>query len=105
MPDAVVDIGNSRVKLCRVADHKLTLPVRALAADDLAGWERIATEWGFGPGSSWAVAATDVGRRDQFVAWVKSRGETAVVIDAPRKIPIGVSVDEPDRVGVDRLLN
>jgi type III pantothenate kinase len=105
MPDAVVDIGNSRIKFCRVADQKLTLPVRALGADDLGGWERIATEWGFGPGKSWAVAATDAARRDQFVAWVESRGENAIVIDAPRKVPIGVSVDEPDRVGVDRLLN
>jgi type III pantothenate kinase len=105
MPDAVVDIGNSRIKFCRVAGGKLSLPVRGLAADDLAGWERLATEWGFGPGTVWAVAASNAPRREQFVAWVQSRGETAVVIDAPRKVPIGVSVDEPDRVGVDRLLN
>ena len=105
MPDAVVDIGNSRVKLCRVAGGGLQLPVRGLAADDLASWERLATEWGFAPGRSWAVAATDPNRRRQFADWATSRGERVILIDSPRKVPIGVSVDEPDRVGIDRLLN
>jgi type III pantothenate kinase len=105
MPDAVVDIGNSRVKLCRVAGGSLQLPVRGLPADDLGGWERLATEWEFATGRTWAVAATDPGRRKQFLDWATSRGERVVAIDSPRQVPIGVSVDEPDRVGIDRLLN
>jgi type III pantothenate kinase len=105
MPDAVVDIGNSRVKFCRVTHGKLELPVRGLPAEDLASWERLATDWGYSPGRTWAVASTDPDRLRQFVAWVESRGEKVVAIDAPRKVPIGVSVDEPERVGIDRLLN
>ena len=105
MPDAVVDIGNSRIKLCRVEGGALRLPVRGLATDDLAAWERLATEWGFAAGRVWAVAATDPDRRRQFVEWAGSRGEKVIVIDSPRKVPIGVSVDEPDAVGIDRLLN
>ncbi len=105
MPDAVVDIGNTRAKFCRVASGQLLLPVRGLPANDLPGWERLATEWEIRPGATWAVASTDPGRRDQFQAWANSRGERVVLIDSPRKVPIGVSVEEPDRVGVDRVLN
>jgi type III pantothenate kinase len=105
MPDAVVDIGNSRAKFCRVVNGKLELPVRGLAAADLASWERLATDWGSVPGRTWAVASTDPDRLRQFVAWAESRGERVLAIDAARKVPIGVSVDEPARVGIDRLLN
>lgn len=104
MPDAVVDIGNSRVKFCRVTDGRLELPVRGLPADDLVAWERLATEWGT-PIRTWAVASTVPERLRQFIAWAESRGEKVIAIDAPRKVPIGVSVDEPSRVGIDRLLN
>ncbi|HEX3151471.1 MAG TPA: type III pantothenate kinase [Gemmataceae bacterium] len=104
MPDAVVDIGNSRVKFCRVTNGRLELPVRGLPADDLAAWERLASEWGTAI-RTWAVASTVPERLRQFIAWAESRGEKVIAIDAARKIPIGVSVDEPNRVGLDRLLN
>jgi type III pantothenate kinase len=105
MADAVVDIGNSRIKFCRTAGGGLQLPVRGLPADDLAGWERLATEWGFAPGRVWAVASTNPARQRQFCEWASSRGETVVAVDSPRKVPIRTTVDEPDRVGIDRLLN
>jgi type III pantothenate kinase len=105
MPDAVVDIGNSRIKFCRCHSGRLLLPVRGLAADDLSGWERLATEWAFAPGMTWAVAATHPARRDQFIAWAGSRGETVIAIDSPAKVPIVADVDGPARVGIDRLLD
>src|SRR5262245_62075062 len=105
MPDAVVDIGNSRVKFCRITDGKLDLPGRGLPAEDLASWERLATEWESGAGRTWAVASTNPDRLRQFVAWAESPGDQAVAIDAPRKVPLGVSGDAPSRVGIDRLLN
>lgn len=105
MPDAVVDIGNSRIKFCRVESGALKLPVRGLPTDDLAAWERLATEWAFAAGRVWAVASTDPARRKQFEDWTACRGERVIVIDSPRKVPIGISVDEPTAVGIDRLLN
>lgn len=105
MPDAVVDIGNSRVKFCRVADGKLELPVRGLPAEDLTAWERLATEWGPAGSRTWAIASTDPPRLRRFVQWAESRAETVIAIDAPHKVPIGVSVEQPDRIGIDRLLN
>jgi type III pantothenate kinase len=105
MPDAVVDIGNSRVKFCRVVNGKLELPVRGLPAEELASWERLATDWGPAVNRTWAVASTDPNRLRQFVAWAESRGEKVIAVDSPRKVPIGMSVDQPVRVGIDRLLN
>src|SRR5688500_7961035 len=94
MPDAVVDIGNSRIKFCRVTAGKLELPVRGLPAEDLASWERLATEWGPTGNRSWAVASTDPARLRQFVGWAESRREAVIAIDAPRQVPIGVSVEQ-----------
>src|SRR3954468_13306589 len=104
MPDAVVDIGNSRIKFCRTAGRLLQFPVRGLATDDLGGWERLATEWEFTPGRVWAVAAPNPGRQKQFIDWAVSRGEKVIAIDSPAKVPIKVAVDEPERVGIDRVL-
>src|SRR5947199_148824 len=78
--------------------------VREQMARELAAWERLATEWGTKI-QTWAVASTVPERMRQFIAWAESRGEKVIAIDAPRKVPIGVSVDEPSRVGIDRLLN
>ena len=105
MPDAVVDIGNSRIKLCRCDSSGLILPVRGFSADDLVGCERLAEEWGFTAGRSWAIATTHPARAEQFADWAASRGETVAFIDSPEAIPIAIAVDFPDRVGVDRLLN
>src|SRR5262249_30227699 len=105
MRAGVVDRGNSGIKFCRCAGGALQLPVRGLPADDLAGWERVASEWGFGPGRVWAVAGSNSDRLQQFVAWAEFRGDRVIAIDSPRKVPIGKIVDEPDRVGVDRLLD
>jgi type III pantothenate kinase len=105
MPDAVVDIGNSRVKICRVTNGKLELPVRGLPAEDLASWERLATDWGPAGGWTWAVASTNADRLRQFVAWAESRGEKVIAVDNAEKVPIRVSVELPERVGIDRLLN
>jgi type III pantothenate kinase len=105
MPDAVVDIGNSRIKFCRVERGRLQLPVRGLATDDVAAWDKFAAEWNVSSGRTWAVATTHPGRLKQFADWVGIRGDKVVAIDSPRKVRIGVSVDEPAKVGIDRLLN
>jgi type III pantothenate kinase len=105
MPDAVVDIGNSRIKFCQVEGGTLKLPVHGVSTDDLAAWDRVAMDWRFSPGRVWAVAATHPVRRTRFVDWAASRGDRVISIDSARKVPIGVSVDEPANVGIDRLLN
>lgn len=105
MPDAVVDIGNSRIKFCRCECSDITLPVWAFRTDDRTSWDRVAAEWITPKPFTWAVAATHPGRRDEFIAWATQRGDTVLVIDSPAKVPIVAKVDFPERVGIDRLLN
>jgi type III pantothenate kinase len=105
MPDAVVDIGNSRIKFSRVEAGSLKLPVCGLATDDTAPWTRLAEEWNLAPARRWAVSSTNPARLKQFTAWATARGDEVTTIDSARKVSIDVRVDEPANVGIDRLLN
>jgi type III pantothenate kinase len=105
MPDVVVDIGNSRIKFCRCDALGLHLPVRGLSTDDHEAWNHLVTDWGLATGVEWAVASSDPGRRDEFANWATARGDHVVAVTLRRDIPIQVNVDEPDRVGIDRILN
>lgn len=105
MIDAVVDIGNSRIKFCRCDERGLVLPVRGLSADDPATWDRLLGEWEFKPGRIWAVASTHPSRRAEFITWAESRRDYVQVLDSTARVPIRVDVDEPGKVGIDRLLN
>jgi len=105
MPDVVVDIGNSRIKFCRCDAQGLHLPVRGLPTGDFSGWQDLADEWGLVSGIKWAVATSNPQGRDQFIEWAATRGDSTRVIESYRDVPIRVNVDQPDRVGIDRLLN
>ncbi|MSR51728.1 MAG: type III pantothenate kinase [Gemmataceae bacterium] len=117
MVDAVVDIGNSRIKFCRCYARGLVLPVRGLSTNDPTAWDKLVAEWDLlplpeterGEKSSrsriWAVASTHPPRRTEFISWAEARGDHVRVLDSTAKVPIGASVDEPGRVGIDRLLN
>ena len=53
----------------------------------------------------WAVAGVHPEHRRQLCDWIVSRGDRLVILDRYDKLPVRVGVDEPERVGVDRLLN
>lgn len=104
-PDVVVDIGNSRVKwgLCR--DGRVAERV-SLAADDSTDWDRAAADWGVGnPGERWVVASVHPTRRDRFLGWLAKHRATVVTIADPLAVPVPMKVDEPTKVGMDRLMN
>ena len=63
-------------------------------------------EWDFTPPRTWAVASTDpLAARTHFRNWAEARGDRVIEIDSATKVPIRAAVDEPERVGIDRLLN
>lgn len=105
MLDAVVDIGNSRIKFCRCDRNGLVLPVRGFSANERAGWNRVVEEWELDGVKTWAVASTQPAQTKEFLSWVESKGDHAIVLDSANQLPIAAKVDEPGRVGIDRLLN
>jgi len=102
-PDVVVDIGNTRMKwgVCRGdrVTEVLRLPLDATAvwAAELA---KLPPPQSFA--RKWAVASVNPPALHRFVAWSYNHGGT-VVFERYTDLPIRLNVDEPQRVGLDRL--
>jgi type III pantothenate kinase len=98
-PDVVVDIGNSRMKWGRCADGRVVDVIR-LPLDDPHAWN---AELAKLPSvSKWAVASVNPTALHRFVSWSSNHGNT-VVFEKYTDLPIRLNVDEPGKVGLDRL--
>jgi type III pantothenate kinase len=110
----VADVGNSRIKwgVCALMEGEPTIIRRARLGDDPAEWQRRLDRWAdefplwkMGGSLSWAVAGVHPERCGRLRDWIVSGGHQAVVLDRHDRLPIQVGVDEPEHVGLDRLLN
>jgi len=102
-PDVVVDIGNSRIKWGRCAGGRVS-DVTRLPLDEPAAWDaelaKLPPPQSFA--RKWAVASVNPPALHRFVAWSYSHGGT-VAFEKYTDLPIRLNVDEPDKVGLDRL--
>jgi type III pantothenate kinase len=103
-PDIVVDVGNSRIKWGRCAPGRV-LDMASLPHDDEVAWQVQAEAWGIGSDALWGLSGVSPRRRDQVHDWLRRRGGRTVLLDSHRHLPLEVCVDQPDKVGLDRLLN
>jgi type III pantothenate kinase len=99
-PDVVVDIGNSRMKwgICRgnrVAD------VLRLPLDESAAWDAALAK--LNGVRQWTAASVNPPALERFLAWSASHGRTGV-LSKHTDLPIELNVEEPESVGLDRLL-
>jgi type III pantothenate kinase len=108
-PDIVVDVGNSRIKWGRVVPGGIG-EMAAFPHDDTVGWKRQLVTWFSSPAQKWAVAGVHPRQIERFRTWVEARHSevteitTDLLIEDPTRFGVRVDVDEPGRVGVDRLL-
>lgn len=102
-PNVVVDVGNSRIKwgLC---GPDAVREICSLPPDEPAEWKRQMELWPAARGL-WVVTGVHPPRRDQFIAWLRDRGQHVRLLDDPSDLPLRVLVARPDHVGVDRLLD
>jgi type III pantothenate kinase len=103
-PDVVVDIGNSRIKwgLCRTGyDDEV---FASLPGDAPGEWELQLQKWDLRSRITWAVAGVQPHWQEQFTHWAEARGDRVQAI-TNEHISIPIEVDEPEKVGIDRLLN
>jgi type III pantothenate kinase len=104
IPDVVVDVGNTRIKWGRCGPSGI-LGVSALPPDDPGSWDRAATEWDLALGTSWLLASVQPSRASAFAAWARARGDDVVQIFGSHQIPLQIELPQPDKVGIDRLLD
>lgn len=102
--NVVCDVGNTRIKWGLVArgaiDRRVSLP------EDAAEWERQLIEWR--PGGdpwTWVLASVQPHRAEQLAEWLQARGETVVRLHKASQLPLRVGLAEPDKAGIDRLLD
>lgn len=102
-PDVVVDIGNSRMKWGRVrGDRVAEIANLDLYSED--AWLEQATRWELDATSQWVVVSVNPPATDEFLPWLGGVGATVKLIESHLQIPLALSVDSPEQVGLDRLL-
>lgn len=117
-PDVVVDIGNSRMKWGWVnyqekpaqGRRSLVWEMAALPLADSQAWGEQMDMWSVDRASRWAVTGVNVPARDNFLDWLQQQQKTQGIgqielLSRYEQLPIGVQVEEPACVGIDRLLN
>jgi type III pantothenate kinase len=102
-PDVVVDIGNTRMKWGRCYPDGIPGLV-SLAPESPENWDLQAAAWNLPRPAAWAVASVHPDRLKQFTRWATARGDRVQVIEHAH-IPLTVDVEEPAKVGIDRLLS
>lgn len=110
----VADVGNTRIKwgVCALMDGEPAIVRRAHMGDDpvewaaqMARWQEEFPIWKMAVSMSWAVAGVHPERCERLREWLVARGDSVVMLDRFDRLPLTVGVDEPERVGLDRLLN
>jgi type III pantothenate kinase len=99
----VADVGNSRVKWGLCADRQV-LRSAALPLDDPEAWERQRAAWNLAAGE-WAVASVNPPAAKRLSDWLRGQGDRVTAVEDYRTLPLTVAVEQPERVGIDRLLN
>jgi type III pantothenate kinase len=100
----VVDVGNSRIKWgwCRegMVSQSVSLP-----PDDPTAWQAQLEHWQLAGPLTWAVSSVNPSHCDRLASWCRQRGDTVVVLEDWRRLPLEIPLEHPEGVGMDRLLD
>ena len=102
-PDVVVDIGNSRMKW-GIVDSDGIVDSISLSTDDPMEWLTNTLVAGIDASAMWVIASVNPPATAAFTNWLRSTGSSFRVIESYREIPLAIRLDQPERVGLDRLL-
>jgi len=101
--DIVVDVGNSRIKWGRCGRDGVA-GTASLPPEDPAAWEEQIQAWKLKGQLRWAVAGVHPARGERLADWIGRRGDQVCALKA-NHLPLVVRVDQPEKVGMDRLLD
>jgi type III pantothenate kinase len=102
--DLVVDVVNTRIKWGRCGPGEIVASA-SLPPDDPEAWQAQLGHWQLDRGLSWAITGVHPQRRGVLEKWVQLRGDAVHVIDDWQQLPLRVVLPEPQKAGIDRLLN
>jgi len=102
-PDVVVDIGNSRMKWGLV-DRDRIVESASLDLLDSGEWLVRSLMWGLDENSKWVIASVNPPVAAALGLWLRDKVGSVRFIDSFTQIPLTVTLDEPERIGLDRLL-
>jgi type III pantothenate kinase len=112
-----IDVGNSRIKFglfdcARQGESRPALPtsvaVLAVAAAEQVDWRQIATlcnQHAARVSSAVVAGANPVGVERVRSTWPQTKWPTPRIINRSAELPVRTSLELPDHVGIDRLLN
>ncbi len=103
-PDVVVDIGNTRIKWGRCHAGGVG-ETSSLPPDNENVWNVQAFRWQLPTPGSWAVAAVHPERCERLACWIQGGGDQLTVLADWQCLPLEVHLAEPEKVGIDRLLD
>lgn len=103
-PNVVVDIGNSRMKWGWCVFGEPVTANSSLNTADTGNWNWHAEQFPIEGQISWVVSSVNPPALAQFTDWALGRGDKVLVLDSHHQLPIRIAVDEPAKVGMDRLL-
>jgi type III pantothenate kinase len=111
-PHVVVDIGNTRFKWGLVDPERPGLLATESLPDDSSAWQRAIEAWRALPAYQsitgplqWVTASVNPARTERLRAWVTEGGDRFFHLQQAAQLPLRIDLPEPDKVGIDRLLN
>lgn len=103
--DVVVDVGNTRIKWGRCTEECVA-EIVSLPPDETNAWQEKLAEWEMqGQRLVWAIAGVHPERIERLRDWLAQTQQVVVLIASHRQLPLTIDLENPDRVGMDRLLN
>ncbi len=103
-PDIVVDVGNSRIKWGRCTAGALA-GLASLGHGDIVAWDEQVEEWQVPGQAQWVLSGVNPPASEQLKDWIIRRGGSALILNEARHLPLAMRLEEPDKAGIDRLLN
>lgn len=110
-PHVVADVGNSRIKWGLCSPDGRGLLATASLPDDPAAWRDQLDAWRGtsllpgAPALDWVLASVVPGRCDRLRDWLRGEGHRSVLLSRAEQLPLTTRVADPNRVGIDRLLD
>jgi type III pantothenate kinase len=103
-PGVVVDIGNTAIKWGRCSSGRVT-DICILPPGDVNAWQRQIEHWELPAATLWVLTSVQPQQCAALERYLRERGHRVHLLTLAASLPLQVRLDQPDYVGIDRLLD